>query len=135
MLGRTSAATIAGIDDAIARFTAYQAAGVDALMIPSVRSREDLDRISEATHLPLVVGGIPPSMCDASYLASRRVRLWSGGHQVVTVAIQALHDAMKAVHEGALASTLPGLATKQTMDAATGADEYAARLRLFLAAR
>jgi len=44
-------------------------------MIPGVKSREDLDRISASTRLPLVVGGIPASMCDPKYLASRRVRL------------------------------------------------------------
>lgn len=132
VLGRTSAATVTGVDDAIARLTAYEAAGADALMIPAVRSRELLDRISAATRLPLVVGGMPPSMCDGAYLASRRVRLWGSGHQTVNVAIQALHDAMKAVHEGMPASALPGVATREIMTAVTRADDYDARLRKLL---
>jgi carboxyvinyl-carboxyphosphonate phosphorylmutase len=134
VLGRTSAAALTGVEDAIARFRAYEAAGVDALMIPAVPSRAVLDRISAATRLPLVAGGMPPSMCDASYLAARRVRLWSSGHQAVNVAIQALYQAMKAVSEGTLAPALPGVATKETMRTVTAADDYDARLRSFMTA-
>jgi len=132
VLGRTSAAAITGVDDAVARFVAYEKAGVDALMIPSVASREELDRIAAATTLPLVVGGLPASMCDPVYLASRRARLWSGGHQTVNVGIQALHDAMKAVHEGTLASALPGAAGKDVMRAVTAGDAYDAAVRRYL---
>jgi carboxyvinyl-carboxyphosphonate phosphorylmutase len=132
VLGRTSATTVSGVDDAIARLTAYEAVGVDALMVPALRSREDLDRISAATHLPLVVGGMPLSMCEPAYLEARRARLWSSGHQTVNVGIQALYDAMKAVHEGALAPSLPGVAGKETMSAITNERDYEARLRLFL---
>ncbi len=72
VLGRTSAASLTGVADAIARFTAYEATGVDALMIPGIKSREDLDAISAATTLPLVVGGLPAAMCDPVYLAAAR---------------------------------------------------------------
>jgi len=132
VLGRTGAAGIHGIDDAVARFTAYEATGVDALMIPGLRSREELDRIAAATRLPLVVGGLPASMCDASYLASRRARLWTGGHQSMFVAIQALYGAMKAVHEGTLASQLPGAATREVMDIVSASREYDAAVRAYL---
>jgi carboxyvinyl-carboxyphosphonate phosphorylmutase len=124
VLGRTSAAQVTGVADAIARFKAYEALGVDALMIPGVKTREDLDAICAATTLPLVVGGLSESMCDAEYLASRRARLWSGGHQTFNVAVQALYDAMKAVREGTLAPRLPGIAGKALMDRITGAADY-----------
>ena len=132
VFGRSSAATAIGLDDAVKRFTAYGTAGVDALMIPSVRSREELDRISAATHLPLVVGGIPEAMCDHTYLASRRVRLWSSGHHTVNVAVQALYDAMKSVHEGTLASNLSGAAKKELMGVLTGSADCSTRMRKFL---
>jgi oxaloacetate decarboxylase len=133
VLARSSAAALTSLDDAIRRFTAYESTGADALMIPAVRSREDLDRISAATRLPLVVGGMPASMCDPVYLASRRARLWNSGHQTVNVAIQALYGAMKAVHEGTLASALPAAATKDVMNTATAASDYDANVRAFLA--
>lgn len=124
VLGRTSAASITDVDDAIARFRAYEAAGVDALFLPGLRSREELDRISAGTRLPLVVGGPARELTDPQYLASRRVRLWSAGHQSFNVAVQALHDAMKATLEGTLSTRLPGIASKPLMDRATGAADY-----------
>lgn len=133
VFGRTSAATLVGVDDAIARLMAYEAVGVDALMIAGVRSMEDLDRISASTHLPLVVGSMPLSMCDPASLGSRRARLWSSGHQTVNVGIQALYEAMSAVHQGTLAPNLPGIATKATMDAVTLDQDYAAGIRKFIA--
>ncbi len=132
VLGRTSAASITGIDDAIARFRAYEAAGVDALFLPGVKSRDELDRISAATTLPLVVGGPPDSMADPAYLESRRVRLWSAGHHSFNVAVKALHDAMQAIRDGTLSSRLPGIAPKDMMDRVTGAPEVDQWTRDFL---
>ncbi len=133
ILGRTSAPAISGVHDAIARLQAYEAAGVDALMLPGLRTREDLDRLAAATTLPLVIGGIPESMCDPAYLASRRTRLWTGGHQTFNVAVRALYDAMKAVHEGLLAPKLATAAGKDLMNAVTGAGRYAAWMQRFMA--
>jgi carboxyvinyl-carboxyphosphonate phosphorylmutase len=124
VFGRTSAPSITGVEDAIARFTAYEAAGVDALMMPGLKSRDDLDRIAAATRLPLLVGGIAPALCDTDYLASRRVRLWSGGHNTFNVAVNALHAAMKSVRDGTIAANLPGSASKEVMNVATGAGDY-----------
>jgi len=132
VIGRTSATAISGVVDAIARLQAYESAGVDALMLPGVRTREELDRIAEATTLPLVVGGIPESMCEPEYLASRRGRLWSGGHHTFNVAVKALHDAMEAVHEGMLAPKLAGAASKDLMDAAVNGGSYTASIKRFL---
>jgi oxaloacetate decarboxylase len=133
IVGRTSAATISSVDDAIVRLQAYEGAGVDALMLPGLRTREDLDRIAAATRLPLVVGGIPESMCDAEYLASRRGRLWTGGHHTFNVAVKALYDAMKAVHDGLPAPKLAGAAGKDLMDAVTNGGGYAAWIKQFIA--
>jgi carboxyvinyl-carboxyphosphonate phosphorylmutase len=133
VLGRSSAAMLTGMDDAIARLTAYQATGIDALMIPGVRSREDLERISAATHLPLVLGGVSKEMYDSDYFFAQRVRLWNGGHQTVNVAIQALYAAMKSVHEGMAPSELSGIAGKETMNRLTEASEYDNRVKSFLA--
>jgi len=132
VFGRTSAATIAGADEAIARFRAYEAEGVDALMMPGLKSRNDLDRIAAATTLPLLVGGIVPALLDVDYLASRRVRLWSGGHQTFNVAVQALFAAMQAVQAGTPAPSLPSAAGKEVMNVATGAADYDAWTAQFL---
>src|SRR5260221_11277030 len=56
--GRTSAVQITGLDDAIARGQAYQAAGVDALFFVGIKTRAELDAISAATKLPLIMAGV-----------------------------------------------------------------------------
>jgi oxaloacetate decarboxylase len=132
IVGRTSATALSGVGDAIARLRAYEAAGVDALMIPGLKSRDELDRIASATTLPLIVGGIPEAMCDPAYLASRRGRLWSGGHHTFNVAVKALYDAMKTVHGGVLAPKLAGAASKELMDGVTDAASYADWIKRFL---
>lgn len=132
VLGRTSAATMTSVEDAVARFVAYEATGVDALMVPAIRSRADLERIVAATRLPLVIGGMPVEMCDPAYLASRRGRLWNTGHQSVNVGIEAVYGAMKAVHEGTPAPKLPGQPSAATVRALTRGADYEAATRAFL---
>jgi carboxyvinyl-carboxyphosphonate phosphorylmutase len=132
VVGRTSAASVTGVDDAIARFAAYEAAGVDALFIPGLRSRDELDRISAAVKLPLAIGGPADALADEAYLVTRRVRLWSVGHQTFNVAIKALHDAMKAVREGTMSSRLPNAASKELLDRVSVAAAYEQSIRRFL---
>ena len=124
VLGRTSAASISGVPEAIARLRAYESAGVEALMLPGLRTREELDAIAAAVRLPLVVGGAAEALWDRDYLASRRVRLWSTGHKPFDVAVKALHDAMKAVRDGTPSPRLPGAASGELMGSATGAADY-----------
>ena len=64
VFGRTSAASITGVDDAIRRLQAYEALGVDALFVPGLKKREDVDRIAEAVKLPLILGGGSEAVAD-----------------------------------------------------------------------
>jgi carboxyvinyl-carboxyphosphonate phosphorylmutase len=105
---------------------------VDGLMLPGLRTREELDRISAAVRLPIMSGSPAEALCDEGYLASRRVRLWSSGHQTLNVAMNALYEAMKKVREGTLSSDLPGAASKQLVDTVTAAADYAAWTKAYL---
>ena len=135
IFGRTSAFAISGIDDAIARCRAYADAGVDALMLPGLRTREELDRISAAVDLPILAGSPADAMGDRDYLASRRVRLWSSGHHTLNVAMNSLYEAMKSARNGTLSSQLPGAAPRPLVDAVTSAAEYETWARDYLGAR
>jgi len=134
VFGRTGAATIATVDEAIARFRAFESTGVDGLFMPGVKTRDELDRIAAEVKLPLIAGGVAEPLADAEYLASRRVRLWSGGHQVFAVAVNALYEAMKLVREGTYPSKLPGIAPNALLDTVTGSAEYVQRTQAFLGA-
>ena len=75
--GRTSAAAITGLDDAIARGRAYQAAGVDAMFFTGVSSREDVEAVASALDIPIFMGGSGAGVLgDRDFLARNNVRYW-----------------------------------------------------------
>jgi carboxyvinyl-carboxyphosphonate phosphorylmutase len=101
VVGRTSAHLVNGADDAVARLRAYEDAGVDALMVPGIRTRAELEKLAAGTRLPLITGGAGAELNDPAYLASRRVRVFSPGHQAFNASVKAIYDTMKALKEGA----------------------------------
>ncbi|MCG8560628.1 MAG: isocitrate lyase/PEP mutase family protein [Hyphomicrobiales bacterium] len=123
--GRTSAVSIAGIDDALARIRAYEAAGVDALFLIGVQTRDQLEAIAATASLPLILGGAGPEIADPNLLAEKRVRVCLRGHQTVRAAVQAIHDTMKALRDGVPPAELKGLASPELMRQVTRADDYA----------
>lgn len=132
VVGRTSASSIAGVEDAIVRLKAYEAAGVDALMVPGIRTRAELDRIAAAVKLPLVAGGAGAELADLAYLTGRKVRVFSPGHQAFAASVQAIHDTMKAFQASLTPEKLPGVAGKDLMDWVTRAAEFDANAQRFL---
>ncbi len=100
IVGRTSAAQLTDADDAAFRLKAYEDCGADAIFAVGVQSRECLDKISKATSLPLIVGGISRDMMDLDYLASRRVRLALQGHQPFAAAVRSIHETLSALRGG-----------------------------------
>lgn len=109
IMGRTGAAAITSIEDAIRRARAYEATGVDALFLTGIKSRVDLEAIVAATHLPIVLGGAPDELNAIDYLASQRVRIALQGHAPIAAATQAVYDTQKALREGTAPKALKGL--------------------------
>ena len=109
IMGRTGAASITAIEDAIRRAKAYEAAGVDALFFTGVRSRAELEAIVSATHLPIVLGGVPDELNATDYLANQRVRIALQGHAPIAAATRAVYEVQKALREGASPTALKGL--------------------------
>ena len=132
VFGRTTAATISGVDDAIRRLQAYQASGVDGLFVAGLKTREELDRIAAAVTLPLVLGGCSEALADAQYLASRKVRVWLDGHQAFSAATLAIHSTQAAIRAGTRASGLTHLAPADLMARLTRAADYQAAMRDYL---
>jgi carboxyvinyl-carboxyphosphonate phosphorylmutase len=115
IVGRTGAAPISGVNDAIARVRAYEALGVDALMLTGVKTRGDLESIAAATTLPIVLGGPTDEMTDWDFLQRQRVRIAVQGHAPIAAATQAVYETLKAVREGAAPKALQGLASPELM--------------------
>jgi carboxyvinyl-carboxyphosphonate phosphorylmutase len=113
IMARTGAASISGLDDAIARARAYDAIGVDALFFTGLKNRTELEAIAAATKLPIVLGGFPEEMIDRDYLASQRVRIALQGHAPFAAATLAVYETLKALRDGQLPKNLKGLASSE----------------------
>ena len=100
IMARTGAASISGLDDAIARARAYEATGVDALFFTGMKNRAELEAIAAATKLPIVLGGAPEDMIDPTYLVGQRVRIALQGHAPFAAATQAVYETLKALRDG-----------------------------------
>jgi oxaloacetate decarboxylase len=121
IVGRTGAAAVTSVDDAIARAKAFEAVGVDALFFTGVKSRGALEAIAAATTLPIVLGGPTEEMADWDYLGGWRVRIAVQGHAPIAAATQAVFDTLKAVREGAGHKALKNLASSDLIDRVTRA--------------
>lgn len=120
IVGRTSAAGVNGLDDAIARGHAYAKAGVDALFFLGLKTPEDFDRLGAEFDLPIVTGGAL-KITDRAHLASVGVRMCLTGHPVLPAAVRAMEEALLAMREGR-APDRP--APADLMRRATRADDY-----------
>lgn len=122
--GRTSAISISDLDDTVARVQAYEACGVDALFLVGLKTRAQLDAISAATRLPLIMGNVSAEMADRDYLAGRRVRICLTGHQPFMAAQQAAYATLKALREGTPGAKLTGLPSPELMKQLTREADY-----------
>jgi carboxyvinyl-carboxyphosphonate phosphorylmutase len=113
IVARTGAASISGLDDAIARARAYDATGVDALSFTGLKNRAELEAIAAATKLPIVLGGFHEEMIDLDYLAGQRVRIALQGHAPFAAATQAVYETLKALRDGQPPRNLKGLASSE----------------------
>jgi len=109
IVGRTGAASITNIDDTVARAKAYEATGVDALFFTGLKTRAELQAISAATKLPIIMGSADGELADTAFLASQRVRVANQGHQPIAAATQAVYETLKALREGTSPKELKGL--------------------------
>lgn len=119
IVGRTGAASITSVEDAIVRGRAYEAVGVDALMFTGVKTRRDLEALAAATTLPIVLGNPTEDMTDWDFLDRQRVRIAIQGHAPIAAATQAVYETLKAVREGAAPKQLKGVASADLMNRVT----------------
>jgi carboxyvinyl-carboxyphosphonate phosphorylmutase len=123
--GRTGAASISGVDDAIMRSKTYEDAGVDAIFLTSVKTRADLGKIASEVRGPLILGGAGKELFDRAYLASQKVRICLQGHQPFMAAVQAAQDTLAALRAGESPQSIKGVPSEELMQRVTRNDDYA----------
>jgi carboxyvinyl-carboxyphosphonate phosphorylmutase len=132
IMARTGAASISGLDDAIARARAYDSTGVDALFFTGLKNRAELEAVAAATRLPIVLGGFPDDMVDLTYLVGQRVRIALQGHAPFAAATQAVYETLKALRDGQPPNQLKGLASSELTGRVTRDADMKARGAGFL---
>jgi carboxyvinyl-carboxyphosphonate phosphorylmutase len=132
IVGRTGAVSISSLDDAILRAKAYEATGVDALFFTGIKAKAELEAISVATRLPLILGGAPEAMSDPVYLREQRIKIALQGHAPISAATQAVYETLKALREGLPPKALTGLAPAGLTAQVTREADVNARLSAFL---
>ena len=135
IVGRTGAASISSLGDAVLRAKAYEAAGVDALFFTGVKAKAELEAISAATRLPLILGGAPEAMSDLGYLREQRVKIALQGHAPISAATEAVYETLKALREGTSPKALTSLASAGLTAQVTREADVNARLAAFLGAK
>ena len=124
IIGRTSAVTIADMDDAMRRVAAYEAAGVDAVFLTGIRTRAQVETIRATVGIPVILGAAGPEIADLDYLASNGVRICLQGHQPFMAAVEAVHATLKALREGTPPAELKGVASSELMRRVTRDGDY-----------
>jgi carboxyvinyl-carboxyphosphonate phosphorylmutase len=99
--------------DCVARAKAYETTGVDALFFTGLTTRNELETISAATTLPIVLGTTQGELDDPAFLVSQRVRIALQGHTPFAAATQAVYATLKALREGVPPKDLKGLPSSQ----------------------
>jgi carboxyvinyl-carboxyphosphonate phosphorylmutase len=134
IVGRTSAMTITGVDDTIARLKAYEAAGVDMLFIVGAKTRAQLDAVASAVKLPLFLGSPGAELYDLDYLSARNVRVCLQGHLPFMAAVNAVHETLKALRAGTPPADIKTVASPDLMKRVTRYADYARWSKEFLGA-
>ena len=130
--GRTSAPRVTGTEDAIARVTAYEAAGVDAIFVVGVQSRAQLEAISAAVSLPIILGGSAKEVRGLDYLGGLGVRVALQGHQPIMAAAGAAYSTLKALKDGAQPEDLENVPAGDFMKKYMNDADYRRQIESFL---
>jgi carboxyvinyl-carboxyphosphonate phosphorylmutase len=125
VVGRTGAMAISGLEDALARAKAYEAAGVDALFFTGVRTRAQLEALAAGCTIPIALGGVGADLNDRDYLGAHGVRISLQGHQPFMAAVTAVRETMKALREGTPPAKLANIASAQLMQQLSRDADYA----------
>jgi carboxyvinyl-carboxyphosphonate phosphorylmutase len=132
IVGRTGAAAITGIADAVRRIAAYEAEGVDAVFLTGISSHAQIEEAAAAVKCPIIIGTLKPALADRAWLAAHGVRVCLQGHLPIMAATKAVYETMKALREGTSPDALTGLASSELMKRVTRDDRYSKWTKAFL---
>ena len=133
VLGRTAALRHGGIEETAKRLKAYQDTGIDGIFLAGARKREEVEKLHQATKLPLLLGGAPAELADREFLSAHGVRVALQGHHPFYAAAKAVYDTLKYLRDGGSPAGLKDqVASEELLRVALKGDDYERRQRDYL---
>ena len=133
VLGRTAALRHGGVEETARRLRAYQETGIDGIFLAGARTRGEIEKLHQATKLPLLLGGSPAELADREFLAAHGVRIALQGHHPFYAAAKAVYDTLKYLRDGGAPAGLKDrVASEELLRVAMRQDDYARRQRDYL---
>lgn len=132
IIGRTGAAQITNTDDAVNRIKAYQASGVDAVFLSGVQTLDQVEAISDAVDVPIMLGGSGSGPTNREALGKLGVRISLQGHQPFMASVQAVYETLKALRDGIPPENLKNIASIDVVKTVTRHDEYQGMMKNYL---
>ena len=99
IIARTGALRALGMEEAIRRINAFESIGVDAVLPINVKTSEQIQMISTATNLPIMLGNTPADLTE-KILASYGVHIVLRGHYTLLAAVKGIQDVLSNQIEG-----------------------------------
>ena len=123
--GRSSALSVTGVEDAIRRTKAYEAAGVDAMFLSGATTKAEVEAVRAEVKIPLMLGGAGGELSDRDFLSANGVRIALQGHLSFSASVKAIHDTLKSLRDGVAPGDLTDtLATPGMMGKVTRRADY-----------
>jgi len=135
IVARTSALAECALEEALERIRAYAATGAEALMLVGIRrGRADLEAVHQATSLPLCVLNPPAEIRnDPPFMAANGMRILMLGNPTFAIAVKAIYDSLKHLHEGGGLEALQDRQASPTLlRAVNRTDEFMQQQREYL---
>ena len=123
--GRSSALSVTGVEDAIRRTKAYEAAGVDAMFLSGATTKAEVVAVRAEVKIPLMLGGAGGELSDRDFLSANGVRIALQGHLSFSASVKAIYDTLKSLRDGVAPGDLTDtLATPGMMGKVTRRADY-----------
>ncbi len=123
--GRSSALSVTGVEDAIRRTKAYEAAGVDAMFLSGATTKAEMEAVRAEVKIPLMLGGAGGELSDRDFLSANGVRIALQGHLSFSASVKAIYDTLKSLRDGVAPGDLTDtLATPGMMGKVTRRADY-----------
>ncbi len=124
IMGRTSAAAITSVEDAIARARAYRETGVDAVFFAGMKTRDQLEAIAAEVDIPIMLGGAGAELSDRAFLAANGVRIALQGHLPFSAGVGAVYETLKALRDGTAPGDISHAGSRELMARVLREEDY-----------